>query len=112
MYCDRLPTACIDVRILWRVKDKEGVEIVVGVCAAGILVYRDKLRINRFAWPKILKISYKRNNFSVKVRPGEVGRYLQNANTLSSFYLSLISDVYAFVCRNKWQFLTIVSVLH
>lgn len=52
-------------------KDKEGVEIVVGVCAAGILVYRDKLRINRFAWPKILKISYKRNNFSVKVRPGE-----------------------------------------
>ena len=44
----------------------------MGVCAAGILVYRDKLRINRFAWPKLLKISYKRNNFSVKVRPGEV----------------------------------------
>jgi len=58
------------------VKDKEGVEIVVGVCAAGILVYRDKLRINRFAWPKILKISYKRNNFSVKVRPGEVGGHV------------------------------------
>jgi hypothetical protein len=52
-------------------KDKEGVEIVVGVCASGLLIYRDKLRINRFAWPKILKISYKRNIFSVKVRPGE-----------------------------------------
>lgn len=52
-------------------KDKEGVEIMIGVCAAGLLVYRDKLRINRFAWPKILKIAYKRNNFYIKVRPGE-----------------------------------------
>lgn len=69
------------------VKDKEGVEIVVGVCAAGILVYRDKLRINRFAWPKILKISYKRNNFSVKVRPGEVGIYCR---ILIDLYFSLL----------------------
>lgn len=51
--------------------DSENVNIVVGVCSSGILVYRDKLRINRFAWPKITKISYKRNGFFIKLRPGE-----------------------------------------
>ncbi|XP_059470547.1 protein 4.1 homolog isoform X2 [Neocloeon triangulifer] len=52
-------------------KDSEGVDIMLGVCASGLLVYRDRLRINRFAWPKILKISYKRHNFYIKIRPGE-----------------------------------------
>lgn len=45
---------------------------MLGVCGSGLLIYRDRLRINRFAWPKILKISYKRNNFFIKIRPGEV----------------------------------------
>jgi len=53
-------------------KDKEGVDIQIGVCAIGLVIYRDKLRINRFPWPKILKIAYKRSNFIVKNRPGEV----------------------------------------
>ncbi|XP_025424851.1 protein 4.1 homolog isoform X2 [Sipha flava] len=52
-------------------KDSEGVDIMLGVCSSGLLVHRDRLRINRFAWPKILKISYKRNNFYIKIRPGE-----------------------------------------
>jgi len=52
-------------------RDSEGVDIMLGVCSSGILVYRDKLRINRFAWPKIIKISYKRNGFYIKIRPGE-----------------------------------------
>ncbi|XP_067218226.1 band 4.1-like protein 3b isoform X9 [Chanodichthys erythropterus] len=56
-------------------EDSEGVEIMLGVCSSGLLVYRDKLRINRFAWPKILKISYKRNNFYIKVRPGELEQF-------------------------------------
>lgn len=47
---------------------------MLGVCASGLLIYRDRLRINRFAWPKVLKISYKRNNFYIKIRPGEVSR--------------------------------------
>jgi len=80
------------------VKDKEGVEIVVGVCAAGILIYRDKLRINRFAWPKILKISYKRNNFSVKVRPGEVGKCGVNYGVVQTvFSLCLSTKVLAVI---------------
>lgn len=52
-------------------RDSEGVDIMLGVCSSGILVYRDRLRINRFAWPKIIKISYKRNGFFIKIRPGE-----------------------------------------
>ncbi|KAK9511072.1 hypothetical protein O3M35_005710 [Rhynocoris fuscipes] len=56
-------------------KDSEGVDINLGVCSTGLVVYRDKLRINRFAWPKILKISYKRNHFYVKIRPGEFEQY-------------------------------------
>ncbi|XP_017867424.1 PREDICTED: protein 4.1 homolog isoform X3 [Drosophila arizonae] len=56
-------------------KDSEGVDIMLGVCASGLLVYRDKLRINRFAWPKILKISYKRHHFYIKIRPGEFEQY-------------------------------------
>uniref|UniRef100_A0A672FBK1 Erythrocyte membrane protein band 4.1 like 1 n=1 Tax=Salarias fasciatus TaxID=181472 RepID=A0A672FBK1_SALFA len=59
---------------LHHAKDSEGIEIMLGVCANGLLIYRDRLRINRFAWPKILKISYKRSNFYIKIRPGEVLR--------------------------------------
>ncbi|XP_019638956.1 PREDICTED: band 4.1-like protein 2 isoform X17 [Branchiostoma belcheri] len=55
--------------------DSEGVEIMLGVCANGLLIYRDRLRINRFAWPKILKISFKRSNFYIKIRPGEFEQF-------------------------------------
>ncbi|XP_077411636.1 band 4.1-like protein 3 isoform X5 [Vanacampus margaritifer] len=60
---------------LHHAKDSEGVEIMLGVCASGLLIYRDRLRINRFAWPKILKISYKRTNFYIKIRPGEFEQF-------------------------------------
>ncbi|XP_012286197.1 uncharacterized protein LOC105702860 isoform X3 [Orussus abietinus] len=56
-------------------KDSEGVDIMLGVCSSGLLVYRDRLRMNRFAWPKILKISYKRHNFYIKIRPGEFEQF-------------------------------------
>ncbi|XP_013885227.1 protein 4.1 isoform X7 [Austrofundulus limnaeus] len=56
-------------------EDSEGVAIMLGVCSSGLLVYRDRLRINRFSWPKIVKISYKRNNFYIKIRPGEFDQF-------------------------------------
>nr|XP_033811268.1 protein 4.1 isoform X29 [Geotrypetes seraphini] len=56
-------------------KDLEGVDIILGVCSSGLLVYKDKLRINRFPWPKVLKISYKRSSFFIKIRPGEQEQY-------------------------------------
>ncbi|XP_053142850.1 band 4.1-like protein 2 isoform X1 [Hemicordylus capensis] len=60
---------------LHHAKDSEGVDITLGVCANGLLIYKDRLRINRFAWPKILKISYKRSNFYIKVRPTELEQF-------------------------------------
>ena len=49
--------------------------LLFAVLFSGILVYRDRLRINRFAWPKIIKISYKRNGFYIKLRPGEFEQF-------------------------------------
>ncbi|XP_078255660.1 protein 4.1-like isoform X14 [Rhinoraja longicauda] len=60
---------------LHHAKDSEGVDIMLGICANGLLIYKDRLRINRFAWPKILKISYKRSNFYIKIRPGEIEQF-------------------------------------
>ncbi|XP_070466573.1 protein 4.1 isoform X46 [Equus przewalskii] len=60
---------------LHKAKDLEGVDIILGVCSSGLLVYKDKLRINRFPWPKVLKISYKRSSFFIKIRPGEQEQY-------------------------------------
>uniref|UniRef100_A0A8C6UCJ3 Si:dkey-178k16.1 n=1 Tax=Neogobius melanostomus TaxID=47308 RepID=A0A8C6UCJ3_9GOBI len=60
---------------LHQAKDSEGIDIMLGVSASGLLIYRDRLRINRFAWPKILKISYKRSNFYIKIRPGEYEQF-------------------------------------
>lgn len=52
-------------------KDAEGRDIQLGVCASGLIVYKDKQQINRFVWPKVLKISYRRNKYYIKIRPGE-----------------------------------------
>uniref|UniRef100_A0A3P8XNB6 Protein 4.1 n=1 Tax=Esox lucius TaxID=8010 RepID=A0A3P8XNB6_ESOLU len=60
---------------LHQAKDLEGVDILLGVCSGGLMVYKDKLRINRFPWPKVLKISYKRSSFFIKIRPSEQEQY-------------------------------------
>ncbi|CAL9692238.1 unnamed protein product [Knipowitschia caucasica] len=102
-------------------KDSEGVDITLGVCANGLLVYKDKLRINRFAWPKILKISYKRNNFYIKIRPGEteqfestVGFKLQNHRSAKRLWKVCVENHSFFRLNapeppNKTRFLTLGS---
>ncbi|RUS84514.1 hypothetical protein EGW08_007753 [Elysia chlorotica] len=60
---------------LHRAKDSDYVDILLGVGATGVSVYRDNLRINRFVWPKILKISYRRNKFLLRIRPAEFETY-------------------------------------
>ncbi|XP_034058075.1 protein 4.1 isoform X4 [Gymnodraco acuticeps] len=60
---------------LHQAKDQDGVDIMLGVCSSGLMVYKDKLRINRFPWPKVLKVSYKRSSFFIKIRPSEVEQY-------------------------------------
>lgn len=58
-------------------------DITLGVCSSGLMVYKDKLRINRFPWPKVLKVSYKRSSFFIKIRPSEV-RSFSNQKTCHS----------------------------
>ncbi|XP_061674867.1 uncharacterized protein LOC133500331 isoform X9 [Syngnathoides biaculeatus] len=60
---------------LHQAKDIDGVDITLGVCSGGLMVYKEKLRINRFPWPKVLKISYKRSSFFIKIRPSEQEQY-------------------------------------
>uniref|UniRef100_A0A8C6VXM6 Protein 4.1 n=1 Tax=Nothobranchius furzeri TaxID=105023 RepID=A0A8C6VXM6_NOTFU len=60
---------------LHQAKDLDGVDIMLGVCSGGLMVYKDKLRINRFPWPKVLKVSYKRSSFFIKIRPSETEQY-------------------------------------
>ncbi|KAG7257979.1 hypothetical protein CRUP_022483 [Coryphaenoides rupestris] len=60
---------------LHHAKHADGVCIMLGVCNGGLLVYRDRLRINRFTWSSILKISYKRNNFYIKTPPTEFEQF-------------------------------------
>uniref|UniRef100_A0A667XIH2 Protein 4.1 n=2 Tax=Myripristis murdjan TaxID=586833 RepID=A0A667XIH2_9TELE len=60
---------------LHQAKDLDGVDIMLGVCSSGLMVYKDKLRINRFPWPKVLKVSYKRSSFFIKIRPSELEQY-------------------------------------
>ncbi|XP_053087433.1 protein 4.1 isoform X2 [Pangasianodon hypophthalmus] len=60
---------------LHQAKDLNGVDIMLGVCSSGLMVYKDKLRINRFPWPKVLKVSYKRSSFFIKIRPSELELY-------------------------------------
>jgi len=73
------------------IQDLDGVDITLGVCSSGLMVYKDKLRINRFPWPKVLKISYKRSSFFIKIRPSEVDL------NLHSFFV-LYSKLNCFPC--------------
>ena len=57
-------------------QDAEGEKIKLGVCASGIIVYKDKVQMNRFVWPKVLKMSYRRKKFYIKIRPGEVNFFI------------------------------------
>ena len=59
---------------LWSVvccQNALGELVNVGVSAAGLVVYKDRVRLNRFVWAKILKISYKRNVFTIQIRPSQ-----------------------------------------
>lgn len=46
-------------------------DLLLGVNAYGLSIFREKLRLNRYPWPKILKISYRKNYFYIKLRSGE-----------------------------------------
>jgi hypothetical protein len=49
--------------------DETNEEVNVGVSAIGLIIYKGQIREHRYPWAKILKISYKKNKFVVKIRP-------------------------------------------
>jgi len=53
--------------VCWQ--NERGEVVSIGVCAAGLVIYKDRVRLHRFIWAKILKISYKRNIFTIEIRP-------------------------------------------
>lgn len=75
----------IEFLFLFCTQDLDGVDITLGVCSSGLMVYKDKLRINRFPWPKVLKISYKRSSFFIKIRPSEVKSSILTFNVSAWF---------------------------
>ncbi|KAK3097371.1 hypothetical protein FSP39_009080 [Pinctada imbricata] len=76
-------------------KDGEGIDIQLGICASGILVFREKLQINKFVWPKILKMSYRRTKFYIKLRTAEFDDF----QTLVGF--KFLSSKHA---KRMWKF--------
>jgi hypothetical protein len=53
-------------------QDFQGDRVTVGVCASGLMVYKDRVRIRRYAWVRIMKVTYKGCNFYVSLRPVKV----------------------------------------
>ncbi|VDN50819.1 unnamed protein product [Dracunculus medinensis] len=53
-------------------KDSKGNAVAFGIGAHGIHIYQDRIRIYRFIWQNIIKIAYKRNIFTIKLRRGEL----------------------------------------
>ncbi|XP_045513813.1 band 4.1-like protein 3 [Pieris brassicae] len=68
----RLPLYGADVH---KAKDSEDVDINIAVSAAGITVLRDGVIMNRFPWTKILKISYNKRSYTLRLRPSEFDEF-------------------------------------
>lgn len=87
----KLPFYGVD---LYSAQDMDGVNLKIGICWSGVLIFRDQVRINRFAWPRIVKISYSRVKFVLQIRPldGDVH------DSVVSFKLCTISSA-----KNLWK---------
>ncbi|KAH7730140.1 FRM-1 protein [Aphelenchoides avenae] len=57
---------------LFPAKDNKGKSVHIGVSAHGVSVYNDQIRIHRFVWQSIIKIAYRRNVFSIRLKAGEI----------------------------------------
>ncbi len=52
-------------------QSSSGEEHGLGVYYGGPLLYLGRIRLQRFSWPRIIKLSYKKRYFTVIVRPLE-----------------------------------------
>ncbi|XP_049821753.1 tyrosine-protein phosphatase non-receptor type 4 isoform X2 [Aethina tumida] len=52
---------------LHKAKDSSGKDIQLGVTHLGLLVFQNGIKINTFSWSKIMKISFKRKEFFIRL---------------------------------------------
>lgn len=62
----KLPLYGVD---LHQAVDAEGQSVIVGVSAWGIHIFHNNRLINKFVWPKIVKIAFKKKKFTLTIRP-------------------------------------------
>ncbi|XP_030198763.1 tyrosine-protein phosphatase non-receptor type 4 isoform X3 [Gadus morhua] len=75
-------------------RDQSNTEILIGVMSAGVVIYKNRVRINYFPWLKIVKISFKCKQFFVQLRrePSETRETLLGFNMVN--YRA---------CKNLWK---------
>uniref|UniRef100_A0A7N6BY84 Tyrosine-protein phosphatase n=1 Tax=Anabas testudineus TaxID=64144 RepID=A0A7N6BY84_ANATE len=75
-------------------RDQSNTEILIGVMSAGIVVYKNRVRINYFPWLKIVKISFKCKHFFIQLRK----EVTETRETLLGFNM-----VNYRACKNLWK---------
>ncbi|XP_053522522.1 tyrosine-protein phosphatase non-receptor type 4 isoform X1 [Artibeus jamaicensis] len=75
-------------------RDQSNNEIMIGVMSGGILIYKNRVRMNIFPWLKIVKISFKCKQFFIQLRK----ELLESRETLLGFNM-----VNYRACKNLWK---------
>uniref|UniRef100_A0A8C5HGC0 FERM domain-containing protein n=1 Tax=Gouania willdenowi TaxID=441366 RepID=A0A8C5HGC0_GOUWI len=75
-------------------RDQSNTEILLGVMSSGIVVYKNRVRINYFPWLKIVKISFKCKQFFIQLRKEAT----ETRDTLLGFNM-----VNYRACKNLWK---------
>ncbi|XP_041119879.1 tyrosine-protein phosphatase non-receptor type 4-like isoform X1 [Polyodon spathula] len=75
-------------------RDQSNTDILIGVMSGGLVIYKNRVRINCFPWLKIVKISFKCKQFFIQIR-----RELnESRETLLGFNM-----VNYRACKNLWK---------
>lgn len=75
-------------------RDQSNNEILIGVVSGGIIIYKNRVRMNNFPWLKIVKISFKCKQFFIQLRK----EVMETRETLLGFNM-----VNYRACKNLWK---------
>ncbi|XP_026803560.2 tyrosine-protein phosphatase non-receptor type 4b isoform X2 [Pangasianodon hypophthalmus] len=75
-------------------RDQSNTEVYIGVMAAGICVYKNRVRVNHFPWVKIVKISFKSRQFFIQLRK-------ESSKSRESLLAFSMANYRA--CKNVWK---------
>ncbi|XP_032920469.1 tyrosine-protein phosphatase non-receptor type 4 isoform X1 [Catharus ustulatus] len=91
-YARSLSSLCSEIAISFQ--DQSNNEIMIGVMSGGILIFKNRVRINTFQWLKIVKISFKCKQFFIQLRK----ELHESRETLLGFNM-----VNYRACKNLWK---------